>query len=65
MMKNVEDILEKLREGGFMSLSLKERKAPVPEEAAIYHKATKKEKGKILDEFEGFQDIQDVMPLMF
>jgi len=65
MMKNVEDILEKLREGGFMSLSLKERKAVVKEEAAIYHKATKKEKGKILDEFEGFQDIQDVMPLMF
>ena len=32
-------------------ISLKERKAVVKEEAAIYHKATKKEKGKILDEF--------------
>jgi hypothetical protein len=34
-----------------MSLSLKERKAVVKEEAARYHKVTKKEKGKILDEF--------------
>jgi hypothetical protein len=50
-MKNFEEILKKLEEGGFMSLSLKERKAVVKEEAAIYHKATKKEKGHILDEF--------------
>jgi hypothetical protein len=50
-MKKLEEILTKLREGGFMSLSLKERKAVVKEEAAIYHKATKKEKGHILDEF--------------
>ena len=38
-MKNFEEILKKLEEGGFMSLSLKERKAVVREEAAIYHKA--------------------------
>jgi hypothetical protein len=34
-----------------MSLSLKERKAVVREEAMIYNKATKKEKGHMLDEF--------------
>jgi len=50
-MKNFEEILKKLREGGFMSLSLKERKAVVKEEATRYQKVTKKEKGKILDEF--------------
>jgi hypothetical protein len=50
-MKKLEEILKKLKEGGFMSLSLKERKAVVKEEAAIYHKATKKEKGHMLDEF--------------
>ncbi|MGC8758304.1 MAG: transposase, partial [Caldisericaceae bacterium] len=48
---NLEEILKKLREGGFMSLSLKERKAVVKEEAARYQKVTKKEKGKMLDEF--------------
>jgi len=32
-MKNFEEILKKLKEGGFMSLSLKERKAVVREEA--------------------------------
>jgi len=50
-MKNFEEILKKLREGGFMSLSLKERKTVVKEEATRYQKVTKKEKGKILDEF--------------
>jgi hypothetical protein len=50
-MKKYEEIMQKLEEGGFMSLSLKERKAVVKEEAARYHKVTKKEKGKILDEF--------------
>jgi len=66
MMKNVEDILEKLREGGFEEDILKREKGSRPRrDSGIPHKATKKEKGKILDEFEGFQDIQDVMPLMF
>ena len=50
-MKNFEEILKKLKEGGFMSLSLKERKAVVKEEATRYQKATKKEKGRMLDEF--------------
>ena len=50
-MKNFEEILKKLEEGGFMCLSLKERKAVVKEEATRYQKVTKKEKGKILDEF--------------
>jgi hypothetical protein len=50
-MKKLEEILKKLEEGGFMSLSLKERKAVVKEEAARYQKATKKEKGHMLDEF--------------
>ena len=35
-MKKLEETLKKLEEGGFMSLSLKERKAPVPEEIAVY-----------------------------
>ena len=34
-MKNLEEVLKKLKEGGFMSLSLKERKAVVREEAMI------------------------------
>ena len=50
-MKKLEEILKKLKEGGFMSLSLKERKAVVKEEAARYQKVTKKEKGHMLDEF--------------
>jgi hypothetical protein len=50
-MKKYEEIMQKLREGGFMSLSLKERKAVAREEATRYHKATKKEKGKMLNEF--------------
>jgi hypothetical protein len=50
-MKNFEEILKKLREEDFMSLSLKERKAVVREEVTRYHKATKKEKGHMLDEF--------------
>jgi hypothetical protein len=50
-MKKLEEILKKLKEGGFMSLSLKERKAVVREDATIYNKATKKEKGHMLDEF--------------
>ena len=41
-MKNFEEILKKLKEGGFMSLSLKERKAVVKEEATRYQKVTKK-----------------------
>jgi len=35
-MKNFKEILKKLKVGGFMSLSLKERKAVVREEAKIY-----------------------------
>ncbi|WP_050981335.1 hypothetical protein [Caldisericum exile] len=50
-MKKVEEVLKKLEEGGFMSLSLKERKAVIREEAAIYKKLTKKEKSRMLDEF--------------
>ncbi|MGC8691148.1 MAG: transposase, partial [Caldisericum sp.] len=50
-MKKLEEILKKLKEGGFMSLSLKEKKAVIREESRLYKKATKKEKGKILDEF--------------
>jgi len=41
-MKNFFEILKKLREGGFMSLSLKERKTIVKEEATRYQKVTKK-----------------------
>jgi hypothetical protein len=44
-MKKYEIIIQKLREGGFMSLSLKERKAVVREEAARYKQLSKKEKG--------------------
>jgi len=50
-MKKYEEIMQKLEEGGFMSLSLKERKAVVREEAKIYQSAIKKEKGKLLDNF--------------
>lgn len=35
-MKNFEEILNKLREGGFMSLSLKERKTILKEEATRF-----------------------------
>ncbi|MFU2158921.1 integrase catalytic domain-containing protein [Caldisericum sp. AR60] len=50
-MKKLEEILKKLKEGGFMSLSLKEKKAVIREESRLYKKTTKKEKEKILDEF--------------
>ncbi len=50
-MKKYEEIMQKLEEGGFMSLSLEERKAVVKEEATRYQKVTKKEKGHMLDEF--------------
>lgn len=50
-MKKYEEILKKLKEGGFLNLSLKERRAVVKEEATRYQKVTKKEKGKMLDEF--------------
>ncbi len=50
-MKNLEEVLKKLREGGFMSLSLKERKAVVREEATRYKQLPKKGKMEMLDEF--------------
>jgi hypothetical protein len=51
-MKKYEIIIQKLREGGFMSLSLKDRKAVVREEAARYKQLSKKEKGRCtLNEF--------------
>ena len=45
-MKKLEETLKKLEEGGFMSLSLKERKAPVPEEIAVYPQGNKERKRK-------------------
>lgn len=50
-MKKYEEIMQKLREGGFMSLSLKERKVVVREEATRYKQLPKKGKMEMLDEF--------------
>ena len=46
-----KEILEVFERGEYMSLSLKERRAVVREVSKRYKKASKKEKGKILDEF--------------
>ena len=53
-MKKLEETLKKLEEGGFEEDILKREKGSRPRRGSgIPHKATKKEKGKILDEFEG------------
>ncbi len=46
-----EEILRRFRGGAFMSLTLDERRVIIRETAERYNKESKKEKGKILDEF--------------